>query len=187
MTIRSFISIELPDELKRSVSVMTSSLRDAGADVTWVREANLHLTLRFLGYIEESRFMEIERVIKDAAARHAGFEVSLRGVGVFPVARRPRVIWIGLNGAGGIQALQQEVEAGLRFLGFKPEDRPFRAHLTIGRVKSPRGGLMLMRWIEPLGETDFGAVDVKGISLMKSDLGPAGPTYTRLAQGLLAG
>ncbi|GAB4390405.1 MAG: RNA 2',3'-cyclic phosphodiesterase [Thermodesulfovibrionales bacterium] len=187
MDLRCFVAVELPEELKKNIDRETGRLRAADADVKWVRAENLHLTLKFLGRTPEERLPAIRERLGAAAARHRGFRIRLAGAGAFPGARRPRVVWIGVSDSEALAALQKDVDAALAELGYEAEARDFTAHLTLGRVKSPRGGAALQAGIEALAGKEFGEAEVRGVSLMKSDLSPAGARYSRLYLAPLGG
>jgi 2'-5' RNA ligase len=191
--IRSFIAINLPPgPLIDGISSAVTTLKAVGADVLWVRAGNLHLTLKFLGDVDEAFLVEIGQALKTAAQRHAGFKISFQGVGCFPNVKRPRVVWVGIREPDALLRLQAYIETAMEGLGFEREAREFSPHLTIGRVRtginpaSNAAGTTvasaegLGRAIAGLSEKVFGALDVESISLMKSKLSPAGPEYTRL-------
>src|SRR5262249_20105479 len=132
---RTFIAIEMPKQIKAALARLQQDLRRAQADVSWTRQENFHLTLRFLGEVEERRLEALKQVCAESAAEFAPFTLRLGGAGVFPNLRRPRVLWAGLAGDVEIAAaLQRRLEAGLVSIGFAPEDKAFSPHLTIGRV-----------------------------------------------------
>lgn len=180
MDLRCFIALELPDRLKEAVGSMLGELKKSDADVRWVPPENLHLTLKFLGNVPEETVPAILRQVESAAARRRSFKAVLNGVGVFPGRKRPRVVWIGLDGADELVALQGDVDRNLSSLGFEPEGRAFSPHLTIGRARSQRGMMALMTRLDSLAGTLFGEFMVESISIMRSKLSPAGAQYTRL-------
>lgn len=182
---RTFIAIEIPDAVKAALSAMQRELQRAGADVSWTGPENFHLTLRFLGEVEEKRLEEVKRVCGNAAATVPPFTLHLNGTGVFPNFRQPRVLWAGLAGEIEVaRELQARVETGLVSLGFAPEDKPFKPHLTVGRVKSPKNARQVaaLTEIHSLPELSF---EVREIVLMKSDLHSTGARYTALARSEL--
>src|SRR5689334_4831235 len=134
---RTFIAIELPEQIKTELAKLQNELRRAQADVSWTKPENIHLTLRFLGEIQERQLEALKRVCAESAAEFAPFRLALKEAGVFPNFRQPRVLWAGL--AGELEAaarLQRHLEEGVVSLGFAPGDKPFKPHLTVGRVKS---------------------------------------------------
>jgi RNA 2',3'-cyclic 3'-phosphodiesterase len=181
--IRSFLAIELPATVQTKIGKIEEDLGSTSADVRWVSPGKIHLTLKFFGNIEESKIDSIITAIKGPINSAKPFHLSVRGTGAFPSLKNPRVIWIGLVDAGGIlAALQKEVESSLEKIGFEPEDRSFRPHLTLGRVKSNRGKEELVKSVEKYREEEIGTFQVEKTVLFKSDLTPTGPVYTRLRE-----
>ena len=135
--IRAFIAVELPPAVREAVEGVVRELRSrAGDGVRWVRPEGVHLNLKFLGDIDADSVPAVSRAMAQCAASAAPFDLFLEGVGVFPNARRPRVIWIGLGGALELLlALQHSIDRELEGLGFARERRPFTPHLTLGRVR----------------------------------------------------
>jgi 2'-5' RNA ligase len=179
---RTFIAIEIPAEIKTALSGLQTELRRAGAEVSWTKPESIHLTLKFLGEIEERLVGEIERACVDVAAEFQPFTLDLNGAGVFPNARQPRVLWAGLSGEiGKAVEIQRRLDERLAAIGFEREEKPFRPHLTIGRVKSNRKTreLLALTRSYQLPKLSF---DVKEIVVMKSELHPAGARYTSLAR-----
>lgn len=146
---------------------------------------NLHVTLKFLGPIDETRVPAIADALGSAASRTAPFDVAVRGLGAFPNASRPRVVWAGLEEAGALGALAGQVNGALAALGLPRESRPFATHVTLGRVREPRRNRALAAALAR--PVDFGRLPVTRVSLMRSDLHPGGARYTELAGVLLAG
>lgn len=185
-TLRTFIAIPLPEPVIRLAGDVQDRLRDAGLRLKWVRPASIHLTLQFLGDVARGQVPEIESTLARAVAGQGSFCLRARHIGVFPGMRRPRVLWLGLDGQiDQLLKIQQRLGAQLNCIGFPPEKRPFKGHLTLGRVKSR---------IDPrLLQTALSAVDaesqpftVETICLFQSDLKPTGAVYTRLAEYPLA-
>jgi 2'-5' RNA ligase len=188
---RTFIAIEIPAEIKTALSGLQTELRRAGADVSWTKPDNIHLTLKFLGEIEERLVNEIERACVGVAAEFQPFKLDLTGAGVFPNARQPRVLWAGLSGEiEKAVKIQRRLDERLMALGFDREEKSFRPHLTIGRVKwnkmascSTRSDrlreLLALADSYQLPELSF---SVKEIVVMRSELHPAGARYTSLAR-----
>jgi 2'-5' RNA ligase len=156
--------------------------------VAWVASDNFHLTMKFLGGVEESRLAEVRGALAGVAAGTAPFDVRLCGLGAFPTPGRPRVIWAGCSaGEAPLVALAEAVDRSLGALGFPREDRPFSAHVTIGRVREPRRDPALAEAIGRGASLAFGDVHVARLSLMRSDLSPRGARYTELAALPLGG
>lgn len=181
-TIRAFIAVPASDQVRELVKETVGNLRGAGADVKWVEPENVHLTLKFLGNITPEAVENLRVTLRHALKGYKAFEVTAGRVGCFPGGgRAPRVIWIGLEGAvdllKGIAAKVDETCAGL---GFEREMRPFRAHLTIGRVR--RGSGRLRELSESVKCTEFNPLKLRvdRVNLVRSRLSPRGPTYTVL-------
>lgn len=184
--IRSFIAVPLPEEVRRAVGMTIEELRGFGADVGWVRPENLHLTLRFLGEQGERELDRVREALAEATAEASPFTVSLQGLGAFPLRGTPRVIWVGVaEGADQLSALQAAVEAALAQRGFRPEERAFHPHLTIGRVRGTRGIQALAGALRD--EQLFGEAEVAVVHLMCSDLHPGGARYSVLGGFALGG
>lgn len=179
---RLFIAIEIPETVKAELNEMQVKLRRAGAEVGWTKPENIHLTLRFLGETGEDKLDDLKRICAETSAEFHPFALRLKDIGYFPNFRQPRVLWVGL--AGEIESavqLQKNLEEGLTTSGFKPEDKAFKPHLTIGRVKSGKNVKPLVATADmyQLPEMSFG---VGEIVLMKSDLHPAGARYTAISR-----
>jgi 2'-5' RNA ligase len=186
---RVFVAVELDEALRAKAARTADRLAEAlgpGARraVTWVAETNLHLTLRFLGEVDE----RVARQVQERIARPfstPAFPLALGGLGAFPPAGPPRVLWLGVTEGGpGLLRLHEEIEARLDGLGFEREDRPFRAHLTIGRVKAPLGP-SARRAIASVPAVDLGRCTIGRVTLFESRLTPRGPVYTAKAHGAL--
>ena len=153
--------------------------------VGWTRPEGIHLTLKFLGDIRESQIQPLQGVLTRAAAPARPFTLEARGLGVFPTARAPRVLWIGLHGGpeelAVLRRLQAEVEEGAAALGFQKEARPFTPHLTLARVRD-RSAPGLDRLLEANRDRAVGTLTAASIGLIRSELRPAGPIYTTLVE-----
>src|SRR5262249_43454529 len=179
---RTFIAVEIPEQIKTELAKLQNDLRRAQADVSWTKPENIHLTLRFLGEIAEGRLEALKRICADSAAEFRPFTLALNGAGVFPNFRQPRVLWAGLAGEIEIAAqLQKRLEDGLVSVGFAPEDKPFKPHLTVGRVKSGKNARQVAAMAE-IYQFPSLSFEVGEIVLMKSELHPAGSRYMPLAK-----
>jgi 2'-5' RNA ligase len=185
---RAFIAVNMADDLRRALAEAQERLRASEADVKWVRAEGIHITLKFLGWVDDER----EPGIADAAAAgvaDAGpFRLSLVGIGGFPSATAPRVVWVGVTqGAREMSELARRIEDALEPLGFERERREFSPHVTLGRVRSPRGRDRLAARIGEERERPFGEMEVERVELMRSDLHPTGPVYTSQREFALGG
>jgi len=160
------------DELRRAA---------AAHGVGWVRPENLHLTLKFLGPVDEPRLVDVRAALAGAAALAAPFELAVAGLGAFPTPARPRVVWAGVDrGGAALAALAGAVEDALAPLGVPREARAFSAHVTLGRVRQPRGDPALAAALAAAAGRGFGVLRVARLSLMRSDLSPNGARYTEI-------
>jgi 2'-5' RNA ligase len=185
--LRTFIAIELDEALKRSLVRVLDSL-PRSRDVRWVRETQLHITLRFLGAIEGSRVQDVVAIMTEASAAIAPFPVRLAGLGCFPSPRRPRVLWAGIEDPGDRAASWVAlVEPRLRAAGFEGENRPFSPHVTLGRSQSPAGSDRLRRALDQTPKPQTAEMLVREVVLFESRLLPGGAQYTPLARTRLTG
>lgn len=191
---RTFIAVEAADEAHVAALAAIDRLRTAAEGVRWVAPDNLHWTLQFLGDLDDREMAEVCLRTVRVAARHEAFELEARGVGAFPSIQRPRTLWLGA-GAGSERfcALQTDVEASLRELGFRGEGRGFIPHITLGRIASRavpgpgrRGVPQLVERLAKLADFDGGLMSVDEVIVFASELGRDGPVYSVLARAPLA-
>ena len=180
MAVRTFVAVLLPDDLRGRLALAIDALRPHAPGVAWVAAENLHVTVKFLGGVEEARLAEVRAALERAVTAPA-FEVNMRGLGAFPGATRARVLWAGAPGSPAFAGLAGAVDRALAGLGFPPEVRGFTPHVTLGRVREPGRNPALASALEAAAHRDFGALRVDRISLMRSDLSPRGARYTELA------
>jgi 2'-5' RNA ligase len=181
--LRTFIAVRIAEspalvDLHRRLSRLDESLRPVPVD-------NLHVTLKFLGPTERKKLDGIAAVMRDVAARHSAHEIELCGLGAFPNARRPSVIWVGIHNGDALGSIAAALESELSPLGFTPEQRPFRPHLTVLRIKSrPPEGLFSL--LEEWHGKDFGTARIELIEFYQSELLRGGSRYKVLAEAPLA-
>jgi RNA 2',3'-cyclic 3'-phosphodiesterase len=158
------------------------------ADVRWVAATAMHLTLKFLGGVPEEQVAALRDSLAAVAATTPPMTLTCAGLGVFPGPSRPRVVWAGItDGLRELGSLTAAVERAVEPLGYAPERRPFRGHVTLGRVRSPRGFGPLARAIEHGGRAGFGAWKVAHVVLYRSHLRSTGSVYEPLATLPLGG
>lgn len=181
-TIRAFLALDPPPEVLRRIADIQAALkRDIRGALSWVRPEGIHLTLKFFGDIAPNDVDAISEVVAGQTDGARPFNLEARGLGVFPGLSRPRVLWLGIGGeVERLIALQKTIDRGLEALGFTRENRPFRAHLTLARIKSPQGLDGLDRAIAAKGSQSAGAFPATGLTLFKSELTPKGAIYTTL-------
>ena len=183
---RSFIAIELPEEAKKGLARLRRELeRDEHKFVKWMNPNGIHLTLKFLGNIPSKRVTEITEAIKEAAQGISPFHLEISGLGAFPSLREARVFWVGIGGqVDKLLKLQQNIDSALAVLGFAREERSFVPHLTLARLRPGASPLERRNFGELVGSAAFEDkyhIEVEAVSLMRSQLTPAGAIYTRLS------
>lgn len=173
--------------MRHRIHEATAPLREAAPDVAWTPPERLHLTLKFLGERPEAELPRLEAALQRVGERHAALPLTIEGGGAFPSLARPRVIWAGVAAEPRLELLHHDIEAKCVELGYEVEGRPFRPHLTLGRARSgvePASARVAIsreaRRIELREE-----LDVESVDLMRSDPGPAGLRYSRVAAAAL--
>jgi 2'-5' RNA ligase len=185
--IRSFIAIDFPEETRTALGDVQERLKQSGAGVRWVKPASIHLTLKFLGNIHPAQVEDIALAVAEEVRDEPPITLGAAGLGAFPSRKKPRVIWIGMEGeVQRLSRIQARVENALEPLGFVREKRVFQPHLTIGRVKDRRRLQTLIDAMATLDMEPFNSFDADEIILYKSDLRPTGAIYTKLHRMPLA-
>jgi 2'-5' RNA ligase len=185
--IRSFVAIELEDELKQELRQVQRDLSSRGIrdEVRWVKPEGIHLTLKFLGNVPAAKVESIEVALAEACEETHPLKLGFRGLGCFPNPSRPNVIWVGVEGdVDPLSALQRRIEERLATLGYEREKRKYTPHLTLGRVARNVAAGQRRRigeLIETTKPEALGDMAAREISLMRSDLTPVGAKYSRLA------
>ena len=185
--IRAFIAVTLDAGVIDRIAETSAQLAREIPGVRWVAAANFHLTLKFLGGIDEAMVEPLGASLREQLRLFPRFTINAKGLGVFPGHKRPRVLWVGLTG-DRLVTLASQVESALQPLGFAPESRKFTPHLTIGRWReaspAPKS---LGRQLEIWKHHDFGTSDVESVKLIQSVLRPGGASYFDLATLPLGG
>jgi len=180
---RAFIAIELPPAIQAVLANVQQELAKAQADVKWVEEDSLHVTMRFLGEITEDQRQAIEQLLDTIACRTPTVSLGLSHLGAFPTPSSPRVIWVGIGqGSDALERIAREFEEGLHALHLPGEDRAFVAHVTLGRVRSSRNRAQLVSRMRELAWNPLGPFAVDHLTLFQSTLTGSGPLYTPLAK-----
>lgn len=182
--LRTFIALEIPNEIQQTVHKETAHLRSTtGPIVRWVPPGNMHLTLKFLGNISPANLDILTQMIRAEADSCQSFAMQVGGLGSFPSPKRPRVIYIGLRAPVELTALQHAIEGATTRLGYEPDSRDFSPHLTIGRVRQniPASDQhKIRRALEEAQIDSLGTARVDSVHLYNSDLKPTGSVYTRV-------
>ena len=166
---------------------LADQLRNASASLKVVSTDQLHLTVKFLGDTEEGLVSEIVATIREACAEVRPFDITVRGTGAFPSLSRMNVIWVGVDGAGPIARVAAALEASLESLGFAAERRPWKAHVTLARVKGHRDLDRVRRILEDRRDEVFGGHQIDRIHLKKSVLTSGGAQYSIVATEVFGG
>ncbi len=179
MTFRGFIAVDiLPSP---SLEALADELRRASPSLKVVGTDQLHLTLKFLGETEEGLVPEIVTAMREACASVRPFEITVRGTGGFPSVSRMSVVWVGVEGAEPLARIANALDSSLESLGFAPERREWKAHVTLARVKGHRDLDRVRRVLETRRDDRFASHKVHGIHFKKSVLSPQGAHYSVVA------
>ena len=172
---RTFIAVNLSDEVKDNINRVTEKLKKAESKVKWVKKENLHLTLKFLGEVDEEKIKNIGSALEKKLISCGEFEIKIKGIGTFP-----RVIWYSVvTGADLLKEIWSSVEEVVESEGFGKDSRGFSAHITIGRIKAQLDQAFKVE-LENLKDLDCGISKVSAVSIIKSTLTPAGPVYEEI-------
>lgn len=184
--VRAFIAIELPQAAIEGLSALREMVQPREHPfVKWVDPGGIHLTLTFLGNVPQERVPRIAAAMEEGASGASPLRLHLGGMGAFPNLRRPRVVWVAVEGdVDRLAALKKGIDQALVPLGFRPEARPFTPHLTLGRVREGATPAEQQRLGQVVSGTEYRvdvSMEVGEVSLMRSRLTPAGAIYSRLA------
>ncbi|MBN1772933.1 MAG: RNA 2',3'-cyclic phosphodiesterase [Deltaproteobacteria bacterium] len=189
-TMRAFVAVPLGEEVVQAAARLSAELRrklaEQGLSAKWVLPANLHVTVRFLGEIAEAQVPAIGESLGPLVGRHASFLVALRGLGCFPDAGRPSVLWAGFDqGVPQLERLAADVNRALDRLGFPEQDRPFHPHLTLARPRRGAPPPDLTSVVAERAAEELGSTVVRDVVLFRSTLRPKGPLYQAVWRGTL--
>ncbi len=186
--VRLFIALPVEPTVKQFLAETITHLRDIGGDVKWVDPKNVHLTVKFLGDTDEKLVKQIAEKMDKIASRNRPIDCTLDRLGAFPNLRRPRVFWAGMTSSKGVMETLKHMAGAVNLavskLGFERENRPFKSHLTLGRVRISTGLEALTDYV---GTTEIEPcpVHLDRLVLFKSTLTPKGPIYDRLHEAVL--
>lgn len=183
--VRLFVACEVPDDVKDTIGEVIEGLRQkSGTAVRWIKPDGVHVTLKFLGEVPTKKLPAVKLAIQEAVVGHSPFELEFSTIGTFGGREGLRIMWVGIAGdVLRLEALVRAVNAALAVVGFEPERRPFRPHLTLGRVRDEIGTRHRAEIEVAVGKTDVPDVSWRTaqVSLMRSRLGPGGASYEVLA------
>jgi RNA 2',3'-cyclic 3'-phosphodiesterase len=183
---RAFVAIKLPDEISAFIHKIQEGLRSYGLKARWIRPENIHLTLKFLGDINNEDIKKAGDVIIRAAGENPSMSLGAKGIGVFPGVKRPRVIWTGISGQKKeLTDLQKTLDGKFEIIGFPKEKRPFKGHLTIARVKGKIDSGRLVDAMKEFGGFESKTFMADEVFLFKSELKPSGAVYSKLMSAAL--
>jgi len=186
---RTFIAVEIGADIRASAVALQESLAEIGAEVKWVEPENLHVSLLFLGEVDDRELHPVCRAVKEVSATESPFPLRVSGLGAFPTPRRPKTLWAGItDGADELKRLYDKLEAKLLDLGcYRKEERGYTPHLTLGRVKGEADSFALAKELPKRLSWDGGRTVVDEVLVFSSVLERAGPVYTVLGRGELSG
>jgi 2'-5' RNA ligase len=185
--VRLFLAINIPSEVRHAIAEASAPLRTAAPDLSWIREPQLHLTVKFLGEQPDEMAPKIAAAMNAVASRNRVVDVEIGGVGAFPNFRRPRVVWIGVSPEPKLELLHHDVEAACESLGLPLDGKPFRPHLTLARVKPRAATRDALRDLARAAKAVSLAEEVviTSIDLMESELTTVGSRYRMLSSSPL--
>lgn len=185
---RLFLALELPPAAAEEIAAATAPLRDAEPALAWVPVHKLHLTLKFLGDGDDGRVTALSEAMDRVAGQHRAFEMTVAGAGAFPNFRRPRVVWMGVDGEPRLEFLHHDVEIAAEKVGYELEGRPFRPHITLARVRAPLPAERLRSLARVARRLDHSSTAyVDRLTLFDSVTGDSGAHYRRLHAATLGG
>ena len=184
--LRTFIAVDVPDRVRRVAGTTIGKLRSTTDSIRWVPPHNVHITMKFLGDVEETDIYQVCRLTAAAAKGVAATQVTCRGIGAFPTLERPRTVWLGIDDPDDqLRQLHRLLEQQLSLLGFPFEQRRYQPHVTLGRTRYGRRDVD--RLIEEMRhlQVDAGLVEVDELVIYSSERGADGPNYTVLGRAPL--
>lgn len=182
--VRTFLALDVGDSLRQQLASLQDKLRADAPKVQWVAPDNFHVTLLFLGDVDDRNLMEVCRAADMACRGPAPFSIALAGVGCFPNLRRPRTVWAGIGaGADEVGRLHQDLATAFEARGlYRPEDRPFAPHVTLGRIGRDDDGEAAAAAFAKQRAWKGGETAIGEVLILASDLTPKGPEYTVLGR-----
>ncbi|HEV2490577.1 MAG TPA: RNA 2',3'-cyclic phosphodiesterase [Candidatus Acidoferrales bacterium] len=177
---RLFVALDVPEGTRQALAALIRKLEGTCRGARWVRAENLHITLKFIGEVEEARLSAIKTCLSQLNPRDT-FEIQFHCFGFFPDERRPRVFWVGMESGPSMAELAAEIDSHLQPMGVPHEEKVFRPHLTLARFNTLDGLSKLREVVSNLAGQEFGETTAHEIHLYQSVLKRGGAEYTRLA------
>ena len=176
--IRTFIAVNLSSDIKEYLSSLMGNISIPESKIKWVDKDNLHITIKFLGYLSQEKIELIKSELKEITSQHKPFLIQLSSyIGVFPTYTMPRIVWIGIKeGVNRLEELYNSIEINFFKGGFLKEEKGFSSHITIGRVKYIKDKANFIQIIKRIKITNL-SQEINSIDLMESELTPSGPIY----------
>jgi 2'-5' RNA ligase len=182
-SIRTFIAVEIPEAVRFAIGEIQEVLQSFKFNIKWVKPRSIHLTLKFLGNIDPAAVEAIDGVLQTTVESFEPFSIQAKDLGVFPGLMRPRVIWVGIAGQiDRLVGLQRNLDKNLNDIGFARDKRPFKGHLTLGRVKGSIDARRMGRVLTRYSQFEAQPFTVGSLILYKSELHPTGAVYTKLLE-----
>jgi RNA 2',3'-cyclic 3'-phosphodiesterase len=183
--VRTFIAVDFPPYMLKKIEEITAFFRTLTPekDLKWVETNNLHLTIKFLGEIEEHKLAQVKHTLSQALKDQISFDIEINGLGIYPNRNNPRVIWLGIMGANPLTEIHKVLNRELTALEFTPEQRAFSPHLTIARIRRHTDHKQARQIGEILSEykvESLGGITIEQVHLYQSVLTPSGPIYSLL-------
>jgi 2'-5' RNA ligase len=181
-TLRTFVALILPEDARRVLEREQQDLAGRISGVKWAGPRTIHVTLVFLGPTPAAVIAEIGTAVREAAARCKPIQFTLQGIGAFPHSRSPKVVWAGMHNCDALFELQHQLADALEAFGFQKDKKPFKAHITLGRVRDGSARSALGAILEERRNHHFGEFQAGQLAFVHSDLRPSGPVYTLLEE-----
>jgi 2'-5' RNA ligase len=177
--VRLFVALEIPSAVRENLGALLESLRAVSPQTRWVRPENLHVTLKFMGEVPETKLAATRSALAGVRSDQA-VTLDFRGLGLFPNEKRPRVFWAGIEASPNLKTLAADIESAMEKLGIPREQRPFSPHLSLARFEPPGLPEKLRSAIQENPAREFGSLRTNQYHLIESKLKPSGAEYTTL-------
>jgi RNA 2',3'-cyclic 3'-phosphodiesterase len=178
--VRLFVALDLPSPVRQAITELIAKLQPKSRGARWIKSENLHITLKFIGHVENEKLSPIQTALSPIRISQS-VELHFRGMGFFPNEHRPRAFWCGIASSPNLAELAANLDRALVPLGIEPETRPFTPHLTLARFKSDEGIREVVHTATDMKSTDFGSATETNFHLYESLLKSTGAQYNRLA------